>query len=141
MEKILVAVDNSDHSQKVLAEAAKFAAALDAEVELLTVYLDFPSKTPQLALTDLGAISTFSEDTINENLEKAAEKLREKGIEVKTVVGKGHPAQVICDYVKKGNYSYVVIGNRGLGGLSEFMLGSISNRVANCAETAIIIIK
>ncbi len=141
MKKILVAVDNSDHSQKVLAEALKFAEALDAEVELLTVYQDFPSGATELSLTDLGAIRSKNVEIIKENLEQEAEKFREKGINVTITIDKGHPAQLICDYAKKRDYSFIIIGNRGLGRISELMLGSISNRVAHCAETSIIIVK
>ena len=141
MQKILVAIDSADHSHKITDEAIKLAEALNAEVKLLSVYEDMTSRMPEISHSDLEKIHQANVENIEKFLHEEAEQFREKGIPVKTRLDKGHPGQVICDLAKEGGFSYVVLGNRGKSGVSELLLGSVSNRVAHCAETNVILIK
>jgi nucleotide-binding universal stress UspA family protein len=45
----------------------------------------------------------------------------------------GDPAQIIIDFAKDGDFDAIVIGNRGLGNIKGFLLGSVSGKV--CQET------
>ncbi len=141
MRKILVAVDSSDHSHKITDEALKLAEALNAEVKLFSVYEDFTIRMPELPRSDMEKIHRANIEKIERFLREEAERFREKGIPVTTRLEKGYPGQVICDVAKEGGYSYILLGSRGLSGFSELLLGSVSNRVAHCAETNVIIIK
>ena len=82
-------------------------------------------------------------------LEKAAQEVvdntkktfDEKGLTVKTLVKKGQPADVICSEASEGDYDLVIMGSRGLGSIKEFILGSVSNKVAHCAGKSVLIVK
>lgn len=141
MEKILVAVDSSDYSHKVTEVAGKLAVALNAEVMLLTVFEDYANRMPEIPHSALEKLRETTLESMEKFLSEEAELFREKGIPVKTKLDKGHPGQIICDIAKEGSYSYIVLGSRGLGGITELLLGSVSNRVAHCAETNVIIVK
>lgn len=143
MKKMLVAVDGSDHSRKVTNEASELAAALGAEVTLLTVMEEFfrQSGMSEVTQSDIEKINENRKKGVDEFLQEEAQKFREKGVKIKAQVAKGHPGQVICNFAREGGYSYIVLGNRGMGALAELLLGSVSNRVAHCAENNVIIIK
>ena len=141
MKKILVAVDSSDHAQKVTEEAVKLAAGLNAQVEILTVYEDLMKDVPQIPQADRENIRKTHLEELETLLQEKARLFEEKGIPVQTTLAKGRPGQVICDTAKGDDYFLVLLGSRGLSGLTEFFLGSVSNKVAHCAEKSVLIIK
>jgi nucleotide-binding universal stress UspA family protein len=53
----------------------------------------------------------------------------------------GHPAERIVSLAKENSYDLIVIGSRGLSGISEFFLGSISNNVSQTSPVPVMIVK
>lgn len=143
MRKMLVAVDSSEHSQKVAEEASKLAASLGTEVTLMTVIEEFSriSGLAEIPWSEMEKIDRNRKETLEQFLQKLAEQFRKKGVEAEIKLATGHPGQVICEMAKNGGYSYIVLGNRGMGGFARLLLGSVSNQVAHCAEQNVIIIK
>ena len=140
-KKILVAVDSSEHAEKVTQEALTLAAGLQAEVEILTVYEDLLKDIPQIPQAEKENIRKSHLEELEALLEEKAEKFRAKGISVKTTLRKGRPGQVICSAANENGYFLVLIGSRGLSGISELLLGSVSSKVAHCAKASVMIIK
>ncbi len=141
MKRILLAVDSSEHAKKVTGEALRLAEGLGAEVEILTVYEDLLKDIPQIPLAEKEKIRKSHLEELESMLQEKAEMFREKDIPVKTSLGKGRPGQVICDFAREGNFTFIMIGSRGLSGLSELILGSVSNRVVHCANNSVMVIK
>ena len=52
----------------------------------------------------------------------------------------GHPAEVIVRLAETDGFDLVVLGSRGLGGVKEFLLGSVSNRVSHHARCPVLIV-
>lgn len=48
---------------------------------------------------------------------------------------------MIVKMAKEEDFDIIVIGGRGLGGVTEFLLGSVSDRVAHNAECPVLIVK
>jgi len=77
-------------------------------------------------------------DLVNEALKKARELLLEAGFEEKNITTKLETrkkgvARDIIGQAKSG-YDTIVLGRRGLSGIKEFFLGSVSQKVLNSAE-------
>jgi nucleotide-binding universal stress UspA family protein len=53
----------------------------------------------------------------------------------------GRPAEKIIEAAKDGNHDLIVMGNRGLGGIKQLFLGSVSDRVADEAPCPVLIVK
>ena len=51
------------------------------------------------------------------------------------------PAEKIVEASKEGNFDLIVMGSRGLGGVAEFLLGSVADRVADLAQCPVVIVK
>ena len=67
-------------------------------------------------------------------LSKAVQMCQDKGLKKITQrVEEGYAADVILDIAKDSNVDMIVIGNRGLGRLGEFLMGSVSNKVLHLA--------
>lgn len=137
MNKILLAIDGSEHSLKTIHEVVKLAAGLNAEITVLTV-----AEVPSVTFPDYVKLERSNlEKRAKEILEEAEQILVDKGINVKTLLKQGHPADVICKTASEDDYNLIAIGSRGLGKIEELLLGSVSNRVAHCSKASVLIIK
>jgi nucleotide-binding universal stress UspA family protein len=78
-----------------------------------------------------------------ETLAKAVDEARQlkPGLKVATELKEGEPAAQIVDAANEGGFDVIVVGHRGLGRLSEVLLGVVSERVAHLAKCAVAIIK
>ncbi len=145
MYKILVAVDGSEHTRRVIEEAARIAATADAEVTVLTVagellYSTIP--TYYFKEKSMESIEQSFQEEAQRVVEEAAKEFRAKGITVHTKTALGRKAaDVICEMAKEGGYHMVVLGSRGLRGVKEMFLGSVSNKVAHFAPCSVVIVK
>ena len=143
MKKILVATDGSEKSKHAMEEAASLAKAFDAEITVISV-----SQDTQFYIGDQtfgsGHMFVLQEDiekAVKQILKRASEFFAEKGLEVKTVLGKGYPADVICETAEEGEFDLIVLGSRGLGSIKGFILGSVSSRVAHHCKRNVLIVK
>jgi len=146
--KIIVCVDGSESSWKAVNEAAKLVDALcDGKVSVLYVYENFLPAT-QLeggthALSGVSAdgLIKMGEEKGKKLLEEVVDFYKDKGIEAETILKGGHPSSTITKVVSEGQFDMVVIGSRGMSGVKKFFLGSVSNAVAQEAETNVLIVK
>ncbi len=143
MKKILVATDGSEKSKHAMEEAANLAKAFDAEITVVSV-----SQDTQFYIGDQtfgsGHMFVLQEDiekAVKQILKKASDFFAEKGLTVKTVLGKGYPADVICETADEGDFDLIVLGSRGLGSITGFILGSVSSRVAHHCKKNVLIVK
>lgn len=140
MDKILLATDGSKHSAKTIEQAIELSGKLDAEVTILYVI----EGNPQMGYDQFSAYRKATanmEAKAKEVLEKTAETFKEKGLKVTTKLEMGHPSEIICKIAEKENFDIIILGSRGLGGITGMLLGSVSNSVAHCAKTNVFIVK
>jgi len=147
MYKILLATDGSTSSFKAVEKTIQLVKNMKAEVTVLSVVHDVPVYQFHDALSSEHLVAVQksleerAEKTAQEILEKTADLFRENGLEVNVILKKGHPAEVICQVAEEGGFDFVVMGSRGLGGIKELLLGSVSNRVAHCTKSSVLIVK
>ncbi len=130
MFKILVATDGSEHAEKVVKDAVRIAGPIQAEVIVLTV-------------EDWTAPDRGSSEKAKETIEKAAAPFRENNIEVNTMIRRGtkRPADVIIDVANEENVDLIMLGSRGIRGIQEVFLGSVSHRVVHQSKRNVLIVK
>ena len=145
--KILVAMDDSKNALRAVEFVAK-TSLQDHEITLFSVIPDTAAicemTSPELVPTFLAHQIEFCsmEDKKRELVEKAVQKAKEillkagfdeKKISIKIVSRKKGVARDIIDEAQAG-YDTVVMGKRGLSGIKEFFLGSVSQKVLNGAK-------
>lgn len=141
MEKILVAIDGSKNSERALLKAKKIGAALNSEITIIHVMKDI-SQSPYSSMNvSLGSLKDSFEKQAMEILEHALENFKDYNNKVDSLLETGNPGYKIAEVAKEGEYDLIVIGSRGLDTLSRVMLGSVSNRVVNKAETSVLVVK
>ncbi len=145
--KILLAADGSAASFKALDFVAQIAKPLNADVTIISVAQAVPVIKGQegISFEDVAnfekSIAEGMKKMARKLLEKAEEAFLEKGIQVKTRLEKGQPAEVICKIAEEENFDLVVLGSRGLGGFKGMFLGSVSNRVTERSNVSVLVVK
>ena len=150
MNKILVAVDGSDHAWKALDLAADLAKSHGARLLVLHVvpYEPMPEALRAFAATEhipleeeLGRFHQAR--TLGDQLTRRAEALaKEKGVkEVESRAAEGNPADEILEVAKAEGVDMIVLGNRGLSQPKALFLGSVSHKVAYHADCTCVTVK
>jgi nucleotide-binding universal stress UspA family protein len=134
--RILVAVDESEAAERVLAAAEELARLSGGEVWLLHVWEGDPSvyKTA----------SVRSSQEARSWLETAAEKLAASGIETHPVLVAnlyGYAAREITNIALALEVGVIVMGSRGRNGVSELLAGSTARKVIHLADRPVLVVR
>lgn len=136
---ILLAADGSEHSNRA-ADKAIALAKLNQNSKMVVVYIvdGKTSKHDVLQNLNTAEISLARE----EKIAKALQKAKESGVNYETLILRGEePGPTIVKYANENNFDVIVIGSRGLNTLQEFVLGSVSHKVAKMAKCPVMIVK
>lgn len=74
-------------------------------------------------------------------LDQTVQKLIEAGFRTKPVSKLGNPAEQIMEAASKQQADLIVMGAQGLGALDRFFLGSVSTRVVQYANGAVLVVR
>jgi nucleotide-binding universal stress UspA family protein len=141
IRRILVPLDFSEHAETILDWAGLLAEEHKSRVILLHAY-HLPVEFQQLEGAYLPPDFWANVKTeAQQSLDRYAETLRSRGVEVESMVREGYPATVIEEEAERCNADLIVIGTRGLSGLKHLLLGSIAERVVQKAPCPVLTVK
>jgi nucleotide-binding universal stress UspA family protein len=131
MKKILVAYDGGEPAHRALDMAADLATRYEAEVGVVSVVPFHGGRSP---------VDPWDDRSVHtEELVEARTLLQARGIEPLLYEPAGEPASMIEHIARAGDYDVVVVGSRGLGSLSRFLQGSVSEHVATHTDATVIV--
>ena len=140
LNKVLAAIDATDGGKKALDLAVNVTENNpDATVDVVYVVpiplLDDSQMTSFRSILDMmmGDGKTLLERLVDE-CEEAADRLNP------LLITGTNPATEIVKLIDQGDYDLVVIGNRGLSGMKEYM-GSVSHKVLHGSSVPVLIAK
>jgi nucleotide-binding universal stress UspA family protein len=115
-------------------------------IHVLTVLDDFyPGDTfigiPASAMQIYAERSEKREQAGIEKLQGFAVEATTAGVPIDFVQKIGDPGKLICETAKTWNADLIVVGRRGLNGLSELFMGSTSNYVLHHAPCDVLTIQ
>lgn len=132
-------------SELAIEEALKMAKNLDAEIMILHVTPNMSrnliSPYSELPVQSFEAVLSEVEKKSKEIIHKVEQNHKDCGVKFNTKILSGDAAYVICNEAKEGCYDLIVMANRGLGEIKQFLMGSVSNRVVKHADCAVLIYK
>ena len=76
-----------------------------------------------------------------EVLEERAETLRARGIDVRTEVRRGHPAEETLDAAEALDADFLAIATHGRSGVERMLVGSVAERVIRRAPCPVFTVK
>jgi len=133
-KKILVPLDGSKLAEGILPRMEWLAKIHDGEVTLLRVALahTFPGTDPVQHQVNVVREA-------EEYLAKVEANLKSVGVKVNSVVRYGHDAQEIIEHAKDRNFDLIAMSTHGRSGLTQFILGSVANKVIHNATVPILL--
>jgi nucleotide-binding universal stress UspA family protein len=137
-DKILVAVDHSEISDRALDAARDLALLSEGEVWVLHM------REREVAVKTGVALSDESMDEASAAVAAAVDKLTAAGVKAHGDVGTtlfGYAARNIVDDAKEHDVDVIVMGSRGRGDLAGLILGSTAHKVIHLADRPVLIVR
>jgi nucleotide-binding universal stress UspA family protein len=136
-DRILFPTDGSDGAATALDHALDLAAVHDAAIHVL-----FVVDTTYLGGGAADATTVESLHTAGDRaVEEAAERVRERGLDVTTETRRGEPYRTILDYADEAVVDVIVMGTHGRRGLDRYLLGSVTEKVVRAATVPVLTIR
>ncbi len=138
-DKILLAVDGSEHALHAARVAADLARTMDAKEFRIVVAYDFIP--PYLGEPNLQYAIDARMDEAKSVLQNALNAVGELPCKIHTELIEGPSAEAVIDVAATRKSDVIVMGSRGLGKLAGLLLGSTSQKVVAHAPCPVLIVR
>ncbi|GLX68696.1 universal stress protein [Paenibacillus glycanilyticus] len=136
---ILIPVDGSQQASKAIDHAIGLAKAINQPISLSVLHVT--GRVPMNEAFVYVDVGEMLEEEENEVLSAAVHKLRDSGVAYNLLRADGDPSTLICRTAKERNCDLIVMGSRGIGLVSEILIGSVSHGVAQHAHCPVLLVK
>lgn len=138
-DKILLAVDGSDHALRAAKQAAELARSIKpSEIHVVVAYEPIPI---YLGEPNMQIAITSRKGEAEKILETAMKEVGEVPCNVHSGILEGNPAEAILEVANTSKCDLIVMGSRGLGRLAGLLLGSTSQKVVAHAPCPVLIVR
>ena len=153
INKILVAVERSESGQSIFNSAVSLAQTTNANLMLLHV---LSKKEPDYPITPTYTYYPIIEEGNYKAYQEEFAEYKQRGldflqnltqeaiaarVETEFTQLAGNPGRMICDLANNWSADLILVGSRGLKGLKEMFLGSVSNYVTHHAPCSVLIVR
>lgn len=137
-KKILVAIDGSSHSSRVVETATRYAELMEAKIILVYCHKKFPSILGEPHRNNaIAGILREAESLI----EPFSAVLKSADISFEERLIEEPAAAAIVDIAKIQKCELIIMGSRGLTNLEGLLLGSTTNRVLHTTPCSVLVVK
>jgi len=143
MLKLLVPVDGSESSSRAVDHLIKKLGWFKsgAEIHLLNVQHPIPYGNRVSSVIGHDKISQYHQEEGMAALKKAMQQLDAAKLKYHYHIGVGDEADVICRYAKEKGCDQIFMGTRGLGSVSNLVLGSVATKVIHLSPVPVLLVK
>ena len=127
IERILLAVDGSAYSDRAASFLANHVDPTGLDLRVLTV-VENRSEALEIA-------------SVTDDADEVSRKLTERGFTARASRREGHAAEQIAAGSRDEDVQLVVVGARGLTGLRQFFLGSVSHKTVKYCDRAVLVVR
>jgi nucleotide-binding universal stress UspA family protein len=138
-KKILLAYDGSEGANKALEAAVELAQLHQGKIWALAVEENLPH-----VIATVGEFQDTKEqanEKFGKLLQAARTRAEQAGIELKTIIRAGHPAQTILSMAREGEFDVILVGHSGLSGVWAAFLGTTAEKVSRHAPCSVLIVR
>lgn len=138
--KILLAVDGSAYTKKMLAYLSTHEALISGAVEytVLTVQAQLPTRAR--AAVGKQIVDDYYREEAEKVLAPVTKFLARHGIDPERASKVGQPGEAIAKFAEAGKFDLVVMGSHGHSSLGNLVMGSVSTQVlAHCKVPVLLV--
>jgi nucleotide-binding universal stress UspA family protein len=135
-ERILLAVDGSEHSRKAVPVAGDLSRRYGGEVIVLHVR--------EHEVTWGADIDVETADEARELVDGVVRELKDSGANVRGEVARvalGQTARAILDLARDEEVGLIVMGTRGLSDWGRLLMGSVAHKIVHLAEVPVLVVR
>ena len=134
ISKILVAVDGSETSSKAAELAIDLAEKYGAD--LIALYIVAPN-------INFSQAFYFAQENGQKIVDEVKRKAFAKKLNVQTEVlmDVGSVPKAIVEYAEKNNANLIVLGTRGISGITRMLVGSTASEVVKYSHCPVMVVK
>lgn len=141
MLKILLPADGSESCARATDYVIGLArSGAGVHVDILNVQMPVLSGHAKMFLSQ-EVLNEYYRDEGEKLLRVPAEKLKQAGVSFTEHLAVGHVAETIAQYVKQHGVDQIVMGTRGMGSVSNMLLGSVATKVIHLADVPVTLVK
>ena len=138
-EKVLLAVDGSEHALHSARTAADLARAMNStELRIVVAYDAIP---PYLGEPNMQYAIDARLEQVQKIMQAAVEAVGDIPCEIHTEILEASPAEAIISVATTRKCDVIVMGSRGRGTLAGLLLGSTSQKVVAHAPCPVLIVR
>ena len=138
--KILLAVDGSAYTRKMLDYVISNSALFDASHEYTLLNAQPPLPPHARSAVGAGVAQEYYRDESQKVLEPALAALQAKSLRASSTMKIGPPGETIARFAEDGKYDMVIMGAHGHGALARLVMGSVTTQVlAHCGVPVLLI--
>jgi len=136
-ERLLVAVDHSEISARVLAAARDLASLSKGKVWVLHL-------REKEVIAQMGDVPSESDAEADQAVREGVDLLRQAGIDAEGEVRQttfGHAAREIVADAKEHDAGVIIMGSRGRGDFAGALLGSTAHKVIHLTDRPVMVVR
>ena len=144
MKNILVPVDFSDVTDRVIEQAAKLAGAFEAKIWLLHCINQYPAVT---SMNEVPMVMPVGESELpeqfpakHEHLQQLLDSLQSRGICAQALFVTGSTRDEILTAADLHLIDMIVMGSHGHGALYDLMVGSVTKSVLQDTHLPVLVV-
>jgi len=142
--KILVAVDDSPHSERAVRFVARMrwpAGSRVIVVNVMTPVLTPPAAGGESGVPLLIEVTEEQRQQAQSLICRAESELREAGIATESRLPTGDPRDALLRLVADERADLLVMGSHGRTGFAKLLLGSVSSHAVTHAHCSVLVVK
>ncbi|MGO9195530.1 MAG: universal stress protein [Acidimicrobiales bacterium] len=136
-DKILVALDESDHSKKALATAGDLAEMSKGEVRVVHVReVPLGMGGPLTAIEPSQQAQTY--------LDEAVKSLTDRGVTASGGVRNSHNGRIAAEIIDESQSfgaSVIVVGSKGVTELAGLIIGSVTHKILHLSTLPVLVVR
>jgi nucleotide-binding universal stress UspA family protein len=138
--KILLAVDGSAHTKKMLAYLATHEDVFGKADEYVAFHVQMALPPRVRSAVGKEVVTKYHSDEAEKVLGPVCKFLARHDMTVKSSWKVGPPGETIAKFAQEGKFDLVVMGSHGHGALMNLVMGSVATQVmANCKVPLLIV--
>ena len=138
--KILLAVDGSEYTKKMLAYLTTHDELFGADNDFTALTVQSPLPPRARAAVGADAANHYYEEESAKITGPVDKFLQRAGIKAKLVHKTGAAGEVIAKLANSGKFDMVIMGSHGHGALGNLVLGSVATKVlAQCSAPVLLV--
>lgn len=139
--KILLAVDGSAYTEKMLAYLVAHSALFSSSGNEYTAFTVQPALPPHVrSAVGTETVNSYYADEVEKVMAPVRKYLQDHNIKASNEWKAGPAGEVISQFAEAGRFDMIIMGSRGHGALANLVMGSVVTQVlAHCSVPVLLV--